>query len=99
LTGKYRLGAPFPESSRGKDKFGPKIFTDENLESVEALIAFARSRERSLLELAFGWLASRPEVSSVIAGAKTVEQVRANSVAASWKITPAELAEIDRVLQ
>jgi aryl-alcohol dehydrogenase-like predicted oxidoreductase len=52
-----------------------------------------------LLELAFGWLASRPEVSSVIAGAKTVEQVRANSVAASWKITPAELAEIDRVLQ
>src|SRR5262249_32114937 len=31
LTGKYRKGEPFPESSRGKDGFGPRIFTTENL--------------------------------------------------------------------
>ena len=99
LTGKYRKGRPFPEASRAKDKFGPKVFTDENLERVEALITFARSRERSLLELAFAWLASRPAVSSIIAGAKTAEQVQANSRAASWKMTPAELTEIDRILQ
>jgi aryl-alcohol dehydrogenase-like predicted oxidoreductase len=98
LTGKYRKGQPFPESSRGKDAFGPKIFTSENLERVEALIAFAQSRSHALLELAFSWLAARPEVSSIIAGAKTADQVRANSAAASWKITPADLAEIDRIL-
>ena len=98
LTGKYRKDEPFPESSRGKDAFGPKIFSSENLERVEALIAFAQSRSHSLLELAFSWLAARPEVCSVIAGAKTADQVRANSVGPSWKLTSADLAEIDRIL-
>jgi aryl-alcohol dehydrogenase-like predicted oxidoreductase len=94
LTGKYRKGKPFPESSRGKDAFGPKIFTPENIDRVEALAAFAESRGHTLLELAFSWLASRPEVCSVIAGAKTLEQVQANSRAASWKLTPDDLAEV-----
>jgi len=95
LTGKYRKGASFPESSRGKDGFGPKIFNDANLERAEALATFAKSRGHSLLELAFSWLAARPEVSSVIAGAKTPEQVRANSSAAAWKLTAADLAEVE----
>jgi aryl-alcohol dehydrogenase-like predicted oxidoreductase len=98
LTGKYRKGRPFPESSRGKDAFGPKVFTPENLDRVEALISFAESRSHSLLELAFSWLAARPEVSSVIAGAKTSDQVRANGVAVSWKLTAADLAEINGIL-
>jgi aryl-alcohol dehydrogenase-like predicted oxidoreductase len=98
LSGKYRKGEPFPESSRGKDAFGPKIFTPENLDRVEALTAFAKSRDHSLLELAFSWLAAKPQVSSVIAGAKTAAQMRANSAAASWKLTPTDLAEVDRIL-
>src|SRR5688572_749595 len=99
LTGKYRRGSPFPESSRGKDAFGPKVFTDENLERVESLIAFAESRGHSLLELAFSWLATRPEVASIIAGAKTADQVRANSAAASWKLTPEDLVRLDGILR
>jgi aryl-alcohol dehydrogenase-like predicted oxidoreductase len=98
LTGKYRKGKPLPESSRGKDAFGPKVFTDENLDRVEALIAFAQAHGHSLLDLAFSWLAARPQVCSVIAGAKTPEQVRANSVAASWKLSAEELAQLDKVL-
>jgi aryl-alcohol dehydrogenase-like predicted oxidoreductase len=99
LSGKYRKGEPFPESSRGKDAFGPKLFTPENLDRAEALIRFAESRGRSLLSLAFSWLAARPEVSSVIAGAKTPGQVRANGTAASWKLTSEDLAEVDRLLK
>src|SRR5256884_2864157 len=98
LTGKYRKGKTFPEGSRGKDAFGPEVFTAENIERVEALIAFAESRGQSLLELAFSWLAARPEVSSVIAGAKTPEQVRANSRAVSWKLSARDLAEVDGIL-
>ena len=98
LTGKYRKGQPFPDSSRAKDSFGPKVFTAANLELAEALTAFAESRRHSLLELAFSWLAARPQVCSVIAGAKTPEQVRANSAAASWKLTAADLAELDRIM-
>jgi len=99
LSGKYRKGSPFPESSRGKDAFGPKVFTDENLERVDALIAFAQSRGHSLLDLAFSWLAARPEICSVIAGAKNAEQVHANSGAASWKLSAADLAEVDKLLK
>jgi aryl-alcohol dehydrogenase-like predicted oxidoreductase len=98
LTGKYRRGEPFPEHSRGKDAFGPRIFTTENLDRAETLMAFAKSRNHSLLELAFSWLAARPEVCSVIAGAKTPDQVRANSVATSWKLTASDLTEVDRIL-
>jgi aryl-alcohol dehydrogenase-like predicted oxidoreductase len=93
LSGKYSKGKPFPESSRAKDSFGPKIFTDENLEIADKLAAFAEARGHSLLELAFSWLAARPEVCSVIAGAKTPEQVKANSKAAGWKLSAADYAD------
>jgi aryl-alcohol dehydrogenase-like predicted oxidoreductase len=99
LTGKYRKGKPFPESSRGKDNFGPKIFTPENLDVVEKLIAFAESRGRTLLELSLSWLAAKPAVSSIIAGAKTPEQARANAKSVSWKLTTEDLSAIDGLLQ
>ena len=92
------MGKPFPESSRGKDSFGPKVFTPENLERVEALNAFAESRGHSLLEMAFSWLSARPEISSIIAGAKTPDQVRENSRTASWRLMPDELTHVDRIL-
>jgi aryl-alcohol dehydrogenase-like predicted oxidoreductase len=93
LTGKYRHGA-VPEGSRAKDGWGPKIFTQENLDRAEALAKFAESRGHTLLQLAFSWLASHPEVASVIAGAKSPEQVRANASAASWKLTADDQARI-----
>jgi aryl-alcohol dehydrogenase-like predicted oxidoreductase len=99
LTGKYRKSQPFPESSRAKDGFGPKVFTDENLGRVEGLVKFAESHRQTLLDLAFSWLAARPEIPSVIAGAKSADQVRANAKAASWKLSAADLAQIDRILK
>jgi len=50
-----------------------------------------------MLELAFSWLASRDQVSSVIAGATKPEQVEQNAKAIAWKMTPDEIAEIDRI--
>jgi aryl-alcohol dehydrogenase-like predicted oxidoreductase len=94
LTGKYRRGEPAPKGSRGDAGFGPKVFTDENLAKVEKLTAFAEKRGHTLLELAFSWLAAQPTVASVIAGATSPEQVKANAPAANWKLTPADLAEI-----
>src|SRR5579884_1064596 len=98
LTGKYRRGQAPPRDSRATAGFGPKVFTDENLELVEKLIDFAASRGHSLLELAFGWLLAHKPVASVIAGARTPEQVHANAEAVSWVISPEDMAEIDRLL-
>jgi aryl-alcohol dehydrogenase-like predicted oxidoreductase len=99
LTGKYRKGQPFPKSSRAEDGFGPKVFTDENLALVEALRGFAESRGHTLLELAMAWLAAKSAIASVIAGAKTAEQVKANALAVAWRLTDTDLAAVDGMLK
>jgi aryl-alcohol dehydrogenase-like predicted oxidoreductase len=96
LTGKYRAGEAFPEGSRAKDGFGPKVFTEANLAKAQALEEFAVANGHTLLELAFSWLLMRLEVASVIAGAKTPEQVKANASAAGWKLSEAAMAAVDR---
>ena len=98
LTGKYRKGQPFPKSSRAEDGFGPKVFTDENLALVDALRQFAESRGHTLLELAMSWLASKPVIASIIAGAKTPEQVKANASSVNWRLTAADLAAVNGIL-
>jgi aryl-alcohol dehydrogenase-like predicted oxidoreductase len=50
-----------------------------------------------LLELAFSWLAQRPQVASVIAGATRVEQVEQNVKASGWTLTAEEMAEVDQI--
>jgi len=65
---------------------------------VEALDAWARERGHTLLELAFAWLLARPVVASVIAGATKPEQVAANAAAAEWRLSAADLGEIDAVI-
>ena len=98
LTGKYRSGQGHPEGSRGKDAWGPSVFTEENIALVEKLSQWAKAKGHTMLELAISWLAAQPTVATVIAGAKTAEQARANAAAGSWKLTAADLAEVDKIL-
>ena len=98
LTGKYRLGAPPPEGTRLSAGASGSVLGERNLERVEALARFAEAQGRTLLELAFSWLLSRRVVASVIAGATTPAQVRANAAAATWRLTPPDLAEVDVLL-
>lgn len=95
LTGKYRKGSAPPAGSRHAG--GSARFLDPHWEKIEALAAFAEKRGRSLVELAMSWLAAQPLVVSIIAGATRPEQVDANAKAVGWKLTPEELAEIDRI--
>ncbi|WP_405977311.1 aldo/keto reductase [Streptomyces sp. NBC_00158] len=95
LTGKIRRGAPVPSGSRleGRDTY----LTEERLDTVEALAAIADKHGRSVLELAIGWLSAQPGCSSVIAGATSPEQVRANAAAGDRLLEAELLAEIDEV--
>lgn len=98
LTGKYRKNQPPPEASRMATGWNSRLLTDRNLDKVENLIAFAESHGHTILELAFSWLLSREMVSSVIAGATSPEQVRANANAPVWDLTEAELTEVTRIV-
>lgn len=99
LTGKYKRNAPMPEGARltKLPERAGQIFSEENWVRIEKLTAFAEHHGKTLVELAFSWLAAQPVVSSVIAGATKPEQVAANVKAAEWTLNPEELAEIDAI--
>ena len=99
LTGKYRHGAPLPPGSRlaTMARAAERNLTDENWSLVGRLEGFAAERGHSLLELALGWLAGRPAVASIIAGATRPEQVEQNVRAVSWRLMPEDMEEIDRL--
>jgi aryl-alcohol dehydrogenase-like predicted oxidoreductase len=97
LTGKYQRGIPAPDDTRFARMPGlrDRYVTPRNEDIVEKLADFAKARGHTLLELAFSWLAARPQVSSIIAGATRVEQIEANVKAIDWLLTSDELVEID----
>lgn len=90
LTGKYRRGMPAPEGTRLAGR--RESLSDARFDAVEAHEAAAADRGRSLLEAAIGGLASIGGIASVIAGATTPDQVRANAAAGSWSAGDDELA-------
>jgi aryl-alcohol dehydrogenase-like predicted oxidoreductase len=95
LSGKYRQGEkPPPDTRFGKWGGGGGFVSEARWATVSRLQAYAEGIDRSLLDLAIGWLVAQPWVSSVIAGVTRPEQVRQNVAAASWPITPEQVAAI-----
>jgi aryl-alcohol dehydrogenase-like predicted oxidoreductase len=96
LTGKVRRGVPPAAGTRlaGRDEY----ITEAKLDKVEALDDWARQHGTTMLEVAIGGLAALPGCTSVIAGATSAEQVRANAAAGGWVPTTDDLAEIDKIM-
>jgi aryl-alcohol dehydrogenase-like predicted oxidoreductase len=100
LTGKYRRGEAPPAGSRlgaQPAEVSARALSDKRFDLVENLTAWAEERGHTILDLAFAWLLAKPAVASVIAGATKVDQVKTNVEAGSWKLTPAEVAEVDAI--
>jgi aryl-alcohol dehydrogenase-like predicted oxidoreductase len=95
LTGKYRRGEPAPAGTRLVAR--QDMLDDEMFDEVERLEPFAQERGHTLHELAISALASTPGVASVIVGATSPEQARANVAAAEWQLTPDELDAIPTI--
>lgn len=97
LTGKYTRGTAAGSDTRFAHwaHLAKRYLTDANWNAVERLSKFASTRGHTLLELAFSWLAARPTVSSIIAGATKPEQVEMNVKAAEWSLSHGDMAEID----
>jgi aryl-alcohol dehydrogenase-like predicted oxidoreductase len=101
LTGKYRRDQPPASGTRfaAQTHRAGTILTSENFDVLDKLEAFAAQRSRPLVELAFAWLLAHPQVSSVIAGATTPEQIIANARAADWHLSAIDMEELDGILQ
>jgi aryl-alcohol dehydrogenase-like predicted oxidoreductase len=99
LTGKYKRDEAPPAGSRlsGGGRYAERLAAAD-WDTIEALSEFAAQRGLSMLQVAIGGLAARPAVTSVIAGATTPEQVRANAEAGTWQPTDEDLDTLDAIL-
>ena len=100
LTGKYRPNEAPPEGTRLGNPNSPfgRVLNEGNFDMLMKLEKFAEDRGHTMIELAFSWLASKPYVGSVIAGATKPEQVEMNAKAADWHLTDEEFAEVDEIM-
>jgi 1-deoxyxylulose-5-phosphate synthase len=95
LTGKYRAEEPPPPGTRlaGRDR----LLAEAPWDRIEALRQFSQERDQAMATVAIGWLLAQPVVGSVIAGATTPEQVKANAVAAEWTPSRQDLGALDEI--
>jgi aryl-alcohol dehydrogenase-like predicted oxidoreductase len=102
LTGKYRRGS-LPtgatrlgeDPERGMEAWAPRSEDDHTWRVIDELTAVAAEREETPATVALAWLGARPGVSSVILGARSVEQLRQNLAAADLHLDPASVARLD----
>jgi aryl-alcohol dehydrogenase-like predicted oxidoreductase len=93
FTGKFsRDGGP-AESRIMKLK--PHVFDGVPWDTIEAFESLCAANEVSMIEATFAWLLAQPGLTSVIAGATSPEQIRANARATTaWKPTADQVAEM-----
>ncbi|WP_433127338.1 aldo/keto reductase [Micromonospora sp. CA-240977] len=99
LTGKYKREAQPPAGSRlsGGGRYAERLAAAD-WDTIEAIEAYAAERGVTMLQVAIGGLAAQPAVTSVIAGATTPEQVRANAAAGTWEPSDEDLAALRAIL-
>jgi aryl-alcohol dehydrogenase-like predicted oxidoreductase len=96
LTGKHRRGEEPAEGTRmANSPWARAVLTDRNFDRLERLQGFAAQRGITMTQLAIGWLAAQPVVSTIIIGATRPEQVRENVEASEVKLTAEDIAGID----
>ena len=98
LTGKYRRGEAAPAGSRAAlDPTRAQWLEQADWDRIEAVERYAAARDLDVLEVAIAGLAAQPAVSSVLSGATSGDQVRANAAALRWEPTEADLVELDEI--
>ncbi len=100
LTDKYVKGEPPPPGSRGAagSPMVTRTRTPSNDEKQDQLKTWAHEHDHTLGELAFAWLLDHSEVTTVLAGVSTPDQVEENKKAVEWKLTPEQRVEVDKLV-
>jgi aryl-alcohol dehydrogenase-like predicted oxidoreductase len=102
LTGKYkRDSAPTGATrlgenpNRGQESYGPRNASERVWRIIDAVEKVAKGRGVSMAEVALSWLNERPAVTSVILGARTVEQLSQNLKADGLTLGADEVRALD----
>ena len=103
LTGKYLPGQPAPEGTRGADSssnmFMKATLEDEILTRVQNLKEYVATLGLGLTEFALAWCLRQKQVSSVIIGATSTDQVEANVKASGVQLDTLVWERAERILE
>jgi aryl-alcohol dehydrogenase-like predicted oxidoreductase len=99
LSGKFTRDGHGPGDSRRATFDFPPVDKQRAFDCVDAMRPIAERHEVSVAQVALAWLLAQPAVSTVIIGAKTVEQLRDNIAASKLRLSAEELAGLDKVSQ
>jgi aryl-alcohol dehydrogenase-like predicted oxidoreductase len=104
LTGKYRRDVPptgatrlGEDPARGMEAYGRRNPEERTWRVVDAVRSVAEGHGVSMAQVALAWLVDRPAVTSVILGARTLEQLDDNLGAAGLHLSAEETARLDKV--
>jgi len=99
LGGKFRRGQAGPAVTRLHDettaRIAPPVEDEQVYRIVDALDAVAAETGKSVAQIAIAWVLSRPSVSTVIIGARNEAQLKENLGAIGWKLTPAQVTQLE----
>jgi len=97
LTGKFSPNGKGPDGSR-RSKFDfPVVDKERAFRCVETMRQMAEERGVTIARIALAWLLAQPPVSTVIVGARTIEQLKDNLEATEVTLGAEELETLDQV--
>ncbi|OWT72923.1 MULTISPECIES: aldo/keto reductase [unclassified Achromobacter] len=97
LSGKYSRDTQAESGSRRVSFDFPPVNRDRAYDCVDAMRTIAQTHQVSVAQVALAWLLHQPVVTSIIIGAKRLEQLHDNVGATQLRLNEEELAMLDRV--
>jgi len=97
LTGKYRDSVPVDSRIQPGSVWADRHFNPAAAQAIRELGALADEKGITLGQLALAWCASKPGITSVILGARTLDQLREQLGALEVKLTPEDQQRIDAI--
>jgi len=97
LSGKFGPGSNGPEGARRTAFDFPPVNKERAWACVDAMRIIARQRETTVARIALAWILAKPFVTSIIIGAKTMEQLDDNLGAVNLSLSVDEVKTLDEV--
>lgn len=101
LSGKYTRDVQTQKGTRFAEGWSePPVRDFEKLWNlVDVLNEIAKEKHVAAAQVALAWLLTRPSVSSLVIGARNMEQLESNLAAADLKLTHGELERLNKISQ
>src|SRR3984885_12503413 len=97
LSGKFSRENQKPEGSRRSEFDFPIVDKERTWKILDVMAPIAKAHNCSPARISLAWLLAKPVVTSIIIGAKRLDQLNDNLAAVDLKLTPDELKQLDEV--